>query len=86
MITTTRPRPTRPLPQRVEPATAPPVEASSTPWAALFAEPLEAGGFEWVMGPDGALMPVPLGAGARPVTAKRGWLAGRRRRSATIEV
>lgn len=75
--TSTRPRPSRPLPARVVPAAAPPVEDTSAPWAALLAEPLEAGAFEWVMGSDGALVPVALGSGERSAAPRRNRLVSR---------
>jgi hypothetical protein len=75
--TSTRPRPSRPLPARTAPAAAPPVEATSAPWAALLAEPLETGAFEWVMSVDGALVPVALGSGERSATPRRSRFVGR---------
>ena len=75
----TRPRPSRPLPVRVSPAAAPPVEATSAPWAALLAEPLASGAFEWVMGPDGALVPVAVDRGEGSSTARRRRLVSRLR-------
>lgn len=67
-----RPRPSRPLPVRVAPAAAPPADDTSRPWAALLAEPLAGGAFEWVLGEDGALVPVALGAGERAAAPRRG--------------
>jgi len=81
---TVRPRPSRPRPHRLDPVVAPPVEEASAPWAALLAEPLASGRFEWVMGPEGALVPVAVADGERPATAKRALLMPRRRRSAKI--
>ena len=72
-----RPRPSRPRPAPVTPAAAPAVENTSAPWAALLAEPLEAGRFEWVMGAEGALVPVALGGGEHPSTPRRGRLVNR---------
>ncbi len=71
LTTSVRPRPSRPLPARIAPAAAPPVEPSSAPWAALLAEPLEAGAFEWVMGVDGALVPVATGGSDRSDAPRR---------------
>ena len=72
VIVPVRPRPSRPSPVRVSPAAAPPAEDTSAPWAALLAEPLQAGTFEWVMGPDGALVPVAVGTGERACSPRRG--------------
>ena len=69
--TSARPRPSRPLPVRVAPAAAPPVDDTSAPWAALLAEPLETGAFEWVMGSDGALVPVAVGPGDGSAVPRR---------------
>ena len=77
VVGSVRPRPSRPLPVRVSPAAAPPVEDTSAPWAALLAEPLADGAFEWVMGPDGALVPVAVGSGERTSSPRRGRLVHR---------
>ena len=79
VIESVRPRPSRPLPARVAPAAAPAVEATSAPWAALLAEPLADGAFEWVMGPDGALVPVPAGSAERTSAPRRRRLVNRLR-------
>ena len=79
VIESVRPRPSRPLPARVAPAAAPAVEATSAPWAALLAEPLTTGAFEWVMGPDGALVPVAVDRGEGSSTARRRRLVSRLR-------
>ena len=78
VATPVRPRPSRPLPVRVAPAAAPPFESTSAPWAALLAETLAEGSFEWVMGPDGVLLPVALDAGGRTSSPQRRSGMGRR--------
>jgi hypothetical protein len=55
---------------RVAPAAAPPAENTSAPWAALLAEPLEAGAFTWVMGAEGVLVPVATGNGEAASTPR----------------
>jgi hypothetical protein len=73
-----RPRPSRPRPAV---PSVPPVQIVSAPWAAALAEPLTSGRYEWVMGEDGALVPVACrDAAAATPPVRRGRLAGLLRR------
>lgn len=71
-IQSSRPRPgaaTRPGPGY---QVAPPVAADAfAPWAAVLEQPSPSGLYRWEMGPEGALLPVPMTEDEAAAQAKR---------------
>jgi hypothetical protein len=62
VIQTSRPRPGPGGAARYQ--VAPPVADGFAPWVAVLEQPLDGAEFSWITGPDGVLLPVPLGDGA----------------------